>query len=165
MISLSYQFYRPEILKRSNFWEINYCDITKLSVLQTRNLEKVQLVAFSLANGRKSHATHQKRELLIPFCNICLVSLKQLHCKGAHAVTFFFQSNEIVTLSIFPVIRENSFIFIHSVHQTPISTYIPSVCYWYEKYEKYSFQYSCVFSFPIFAAQATRFYVRLKSTI
>ena len=65
-----------------NLWEINYCDITKLSVLQTRNLEKVQLVPFSLANGRKSHATHHKRELLIPFCNIYLASLKQLHCKG-----------------------------------------------------------------------------------
>ena len=65
-----------------NPWEINYCDFTKLSVLQTRNLEKVQLVPFSLANGRKSHTTHHKRELLIPFCNIYLVSLKQLHCKG-----------------------------------------------------------------------------------
>ena len=109
-----------------NLWEINYCDVTKLSVLQSRNLEKVQLVPFSLANGRKSHATHHKRELLMPFRNIYLASLKQLHCKGAPVVTFFFQSSKIVTLSIFLVIRENSFIFIYSVHHTPISTYIRS---------------------------------------
>ena len=105
------------ILASKKLLEINHCDVTKLSVLQNRNLEKVQLVPFPLVNGRKSHATHQKRELLIPFCNY-LVSLKQLDC--------FFQNNKIVSLSIFPGIRENSFIFIYFVHHTPISTQIRS---------------------------------------
>ena len=86
-----------DLLACKNFWEIQYCRITKLLVLQARNLEKVQLVPFSLANGRKSHAVLQKSELLIPFHNIYLVSLKQLHCQGAHVVTCFFQSKEIVT--------------------------------------------------------------------
>ena len=56
------------------------------------------------------------------FLQFYLVSLKQLDCKVAHVMTFFFQSNEIVSLSMFPIIRENAFMVIYFVHHTPIST-------------------------------------------
>ena len=70
--------------------------------------------------------THLKRELLTPFRNIYLVSFKQLQCKGAHVVTFLFQSNKVATLSSFAIIHEKPFIFIYFVHHAPISTYICS---------------------------------------
>ena len=81
-----------DILAGKKLWEINYCDISKLSVLQARNLEKVQLVPFSFANSRKSHATHQKRELLIPFCNFILYLLSKVG-SSCHDILFSKQRN------------------------------------------------------------------------